>query len=37
MKEYNHIEVEKKWKKYWEEHKSFKALNNTDKKHYYIF
>ncbi len=25
MKEYNHIEVENKWKKYWEEHKTFKT------------
>ena len=25
MAEYNHIEVEKKWKKYWEEHQTFKT------------
>ena len=25
MKEYNHIEVEKKWKKYWEENETFKT------------
>lgn len=25
MKEYNHIEVENKWKKYWEEHGTFKT------------
>lgn len=25
MKEYNHIEVEKKWKKYWEENNTFKT------------
>ncbi|MBO5910235.1 MAG: class I tRNA ligase family protein, partial [Clostridia bacterium] len=25
MKEYNHIEVEAKWKKYWEEHNTFKT------------
>ena len=25
MKEYNHIEVEKKWKKYWEENQTFKT------------
>lgn len=25
MKEYNHIEVENKWKKYWEENKTFKT------------
>ncbi len=25
MKEYNHIEVENKWKKYWHEHETFKT------------
>lgn len=25
MKEYNHIEIENKWKKYWDEHNTFKT------------
>lgn len=25
MKEYNHLEIEKKWQKYWEEHETFKT------------
>ena len=32
----NFTEIEKKWQKYWDEHETFKALNNSDKKHYYI-
>ena len=32
---YNFSEIEKKWQKYWEEHKSFKAVDNSDKKKFY--
>ena len=34
MNEINRIE--KKWQDYWDEHKSFAASNNSDKKPYYI-
>ena len=35
--EYNFKEIEKKWQKYWEEKKSFKAVTgDKDKKPYYI-
>lgn len=32
----NQKEIEAKWQKYWDEHKSFKAENGGDKKPYYI-
>ena len=32
---YNFKEIEKKWQKYWEENKSFKALDDFSKKKYY--
>ena len=32
----NQKEIEVKWQKYWDEHKSFKAENGGDKKPYYI-
>ena len=32
---YKHIEIEKKWQRYWEEHKTFKTTENDDKKNYY--
>ena len=33
----NTMEIEKKWQKYWEEHETFKAMNNDSKKKpYYI-
>jgi len=28
--------IEKKWQDYWDEHNSFAAINNSDKKPYYI-
>lgn len=34
--DYNFQDIEKKWQKYWSEHKSFKAENNSDKPKYYI-
>ena len=33
---YNFTKVEKKWQKYWEENKTFKAVNGSDKEPYYI-
>ncbi|MCM1579492.1 MAG: class I tRNA ligase family protein, partial [Ruminococcus sp.] len=35
MERYNFSEIEPKWQKYWEEHNSFKAENNSDKPKYY--
>ncbi len=32
----NNLEIEKKWQKYWDDHKSFKAYNDSDKKHFYV-
>ena len=32
----NYQEIEKKWQNYWEEHKSFKAIEKNDKNPYYI-
>ena len=32
---YKHIEIEKKWQRYWEEHKTFKTTEYDDKKNYY--
>ena len=32
---YNFKEIESKWQKYWDEHKSFKAVDNSDKKKFY--
>lgn len=32
---YKHIEIEKKWQRYWEEHKTFKTTEDSDKKNYY--
>ena len=32
---YKHIEIEKKWQRYWEEHKIFKTTEDDDKKNYY--
>lgn len=34
--EYNFREVERKWQKYWEEHQTFRAENNSDKPKYYV-
>lgn len=33
---YNHREIEKKWQKYWSDHKSFKAENHSDKPKFYV-
>ncbi len=32
---YKHIEIEKKWQRYWEENKTFKTTEDNDKKNYY--
>jgi leucyl-tRNA synthetase len=32
---YNHSEIEKKWKNYWEENKTFKIENDFTKPKYY--
>lgn len=32
---YNHIEIEKKWQKYWEKHQTFKTTNDSNKENYY--
>ena len=32
---YKHIEIQKKWQRYWEEHKTFKTTEDDDKKNYY--
>jgi leucyl-tRNA synthetase len=34
--EYNFIEIEKKWQKYWKEKETFKAENVSDKPKYYV-
>ncbi|WP_282787005.1 leucine--tRNA ligase [Flavobacterium croceum] len=33
---YFHNEIEAKWQKYWAEHKTFAAKNNSDKPKYYV-
>ena len=32
---YNHKEIEKKWQRYWDEHKTFKTTEDREKKNYY--
>ena len=32
----NYKLIEEKWQKYWDDNNSFKAINNSDKPHYYI-
>lgn len=34
--DYNFLEIEAKWQKYWEEHKTFKTLMDTTKPKYYV-
>lgn len=33
---YNHIEIEGKWQKYWEDHNVFKTVEDESKKKYYV-
>ncbi len=34
--EYNHRDIEKRWREFWEKNKTFAAENNTDKPKYYV-
>ncbi len=34
--EFNHLEIDKKWQKFWAENKTFKAENESDKPKYYV-
>ncbi len=34
--EYNFTEIEKKWQKFWADHKTFKAEDSSDKPKYYV-
>lgn len=34
--QYHHREIEKKWQKYWAEHKTFRADNHSEKQKYYV-
>ncbi len=34
--EYNFREIEQKWQQHWAEHKTYKALDNSDKSKYYV-
>ncbi len=36
MAEYNHLAIEKKWQKYWDENKTFKAEIDKNKPKYYV-
>ncbi|TFE53171.1 class I tRNA ligase family protein, partial [Lactiplantibacillus plantarum] len=33
---YNHEVIERKWQHYWNEHKTFKTLDDTSKDKYYV-
>ena len=33
---YNHIQIDQKWQKYWDEHQTFKTLSDSDKPKYYV-
>lgn len=34
--EYNFVEIEKKWRKYWADNKTYQAKNDSDKPKYYV-
>ncbi|MDC0177493.1 class I tRNA ligase family protein [Polaribacter sp.] len=34
--QYNHLDIEKKWQKFWKENQTFKASNESDKPKYYV-
>lgn len=34
--EYNFQEIEHKWRKFWAEHKTFRAIDNSEKPKYYV-
>ncbi|MFC1784741.1 leucine--tRNA ligase [Candidatus Neomarinimicrobiota bacterium] len=35
MKEFNHITIDKKWQDFWEENKTFQAINFSEKEKFY--
>ena len=34
--QYNHLDIEKKWQKFWAENQTFKASNESEKPKYYV-
>ena len=34
--QYNHLDIEKKWQKFWKENQTFKASNESEKPKYYV-
>jgi leucyl-tRNA synthetase len=34
--QYNHLDIEKKWQKFWAENQTFKASNDSEKPKYYV-
>lgn len=36
MAEYNHLEIEQKWQKYWNDHKTFKVTEDQTRKKFYV-
>ena len=34
--EYNFIDIENKWRKFWADHKTFKAVDNSEKPKFYV-
>jgi leucyl-tRNA synthetase len=34
--QYNHLDIEKKWQKFWAENQTFKASNKSEKPKYYV-
>ncbi len=36
MMEYQARDIEKKWKKYWEDHQTYQVSNNSDRPKYYV-
>lgn len=34
--QYNHLDIEKKWQKFWSENQTFKASNESEKPKYYV-
>ena len=36
MSEYNHREIEKKWQKFWKDNRTYKTVENPEKKKFYV-
>jgi leucyl-tRNA synthetase len=36
MSEYNHIDIEKKWRKEWRDQKTYKTFDDYAKEKYYV-